>query len=71
MDSAAEINAMLAGKTGTFAGGAFVLAYDPTGKVALWYDDSASNGGSTVTMITTFDNLTSTSTFSGSDFLFV
>jgi VCBS repeat-containing protein len=71
MDSAAEINAMLAGKTGTFAGGVFVLAYDPTGKVALWYDDHANSAGSSVTMVATFDNLTSTSTFTASDFLFV
>src|SRR5437879_13383872 len=71
MDSSAEINSMLTGKAGTFGGGVFVLAYDPSGKVALWYDDSASNSGSTVTEITTFDNLTSTSTFVSNDFLFV
>ena len=71
MDSAAEVNAMLAGKASTFAGGVFVLGFDATGKVALWYDDSANNAASSVTMVATFDNLTSTATFSGSNFLFV
>ncbi|MDB5428489.1 MAG: hypothetical protein JWR43_2464, partial [Phenylobacterium sp.] len=73
MDSSAEINTMLAGKTGTFAGGVFVLAYDPAGHVALYYDDSGSNAASTVTLVTTYDNLTSASmpTFLASDFAFV
>jgi Ca2+-binding RTX toxin-like protein len=74
MDTPAEVNAMLAGKAAsTFVGGVFVLAYDQTGHVALYYDDHANDGTatSTVTMITTFDSLTSTSTFTGSDFLFV
>jgi VCBS repeat-containing protein len=71
MDSAGEINTFLAGKAGTFAGGVFVLAYDPSGKVALWYDDHANNAGSTVTEITTFDSMTSTSTFTSGDFVFI
>jgi len=70
MDTAGEVDTFLAGKAGTFAGGVFVLAYDATGHVALYYDDHA-NAGSTVTLISTFDNLTSTSTFTGSDFIFV
>jgi len=71
MDTAGEINTFLAGKAGTFAGGVFVLAYDQTGHVALYYDDHANAAGSTVTLINTFDSLTSTSTFTASDFLFV
>jgi hypothetical protein len=71
MDSAAEVNAMLAGKASTFAGGVFVLGFDATGKVALWYDDSANNAASSVTMVATFDNLAATSTFTAGNFLFV
>jgi hypothetical protein len=71
MDSAAEINAMLAGKTGAVAGGVFVLAYDAAGKVALYYDDSASNAASNVTLVTSFTNLASTSSLLGTDFVFV
>jgi VCBS repeat-containing protein len=73
MDTPGEVNAFLATKAGTFAGGAFVLAYDTNGHVALYYDDHANDGTatSTVTMITSFDNMTSTSTFVSNDFLFV
>jgi len=72
MDTAAEVNSFLAGKAGTFAGGVFVLAYDQTGHVALYYDDHANaTAGSTVTMITSFDNQTLTSAFTAGDFIFV
>jgi len=71
MDSAAEINTMLAGKAGTFAGGVFVVAYDALGKVALYYDDSASNAASNVTLVTNFANLTATSSLGAGDFIFI
>jgi hypothetical protein len=72
VDTAAEVNSMLAGQTGAFNGGVFVLAYESTGHVALYYDNNAAGGtASGVTLIATFDNLTSTSSFKGSDFLFI
>ena len=71
MDTAAEVNAMLAAQNGKFAGGVFVLGYDSAGKVALYHDDDAANGSSLVTLVTSYDSLTNTTSLGSGDFLFI
>jgi Ca2+-binding RTX toxin-like protein len=72
MNSAAEVNSLLASQGHTFSGGVLVLAYDAAGHAALYYDSNAAGGAAgTVTQLVSFDNLTTTSGFGSGDFLFV
>ena len=61
-DTAAEIDALLAGATGTFNGGVIVVGYDQaTGNVALYYDADANTLGG-VTQLVTLTGVGNTST---------
>jgi pimeloyl-ACP methyl ester carboxylesterase len=69
-DSAAEIDALLKNATGTFNGGVFVVGYDASGNVALYYDADANDIGG-VTQLVTLTGVGSTATLTAGDFSFI
>lgn len=69
-DSIAEIDALLKNASGTFNGGVFVVGYDASGNVAIYYDADANDLGG-VTLITHLTGVTDTTTIVASDFAFI
>jgi Ca2+-binding RTX toxin-like protein len=70
VDSAAEIDQVLAAANGTFDGGVIIAAYDASGHVALYYDADANSIGG-VTLLGSISNMTSTASLGQNDFMFI